>query len=64
MIMWVQESSKSESQFKDMKILRLRIKLRINKLSQGPICNCRKLNRGLTEKIRNQNVITERWKGF
>jgi hypothetical protein len=37
---------------KDMKVLRLGFNLKIVKLRQGLICNFRKFNIGLTEKIK------------
>jgi hypothetical protein len=49
---------------KVVKVLRLRIELKINKLRQGPICNFRKINRGLTKKIGGSNVNTERLRGY
>jgi hypothetical protein len=49
---------------KDVKVLRLWFKLEIKKLRQGLICNFRKLNRDLIEKIKTKNVNIESQRDF
>jgi hypothetical protein len=47
-----------------VKVLRLWFKLEIKKLRQGLICNFRKLNRDLIEKIKTKNVNIESQRNF
>jgi hypothetical protein len=48
-----------------MKVFRLKTYLKLNKLRKGPICNYKKLDRGLKLKVCGvKNVKTEELKGL